>query len=292
MQNDIINACTDLGLQVTGTEKGPVLLYNGIKDNEHINNVYAVTKDNIEKCTDTNVKLKNLDSVNKFNEELYNVVSKSINNGHLPIIIGGDHSVAVASALASINYYQNLGIIWIDAHGDFNTDETTHSGNIHGMSLAAVTSYNNKMLVDFHKGPFYNYKNAVLVGARELDELEELNLIKCGVTIFTTNDIRNLGAEEVMKRAWAIANNGTKGVHVSYDMDIMDPNIIPGVSTPEFDGIGINDINEIMTFLVNNKNDIKSFDFTEYNPNYDEKNETLNLVSTLLETFLENKEQP
>jgi arginase len=289
MQHDIINACTDLGLQVTGTEKGPVLLYNEIKDIKSIDNVYTVIKDNIEKCTDNNVKLKNLDSVNIFNKELYNVVSKSIKNDHFPIIIGGDHSITIASALASINYYQNLGIIWIDSHGDFNTEETTISGNIHGLPFATVTGYFNKMLIDFHKGPFYNFKNAVLVGARSLDELEKLNLIKCGITVFTTNDIKDMGAKEVMKKAWAIANNSTKGVHISYDIDVIDPNIAPGVSVPELDGINVDDTKVIMEFLVKNKNDIKSIDFVEFNPIHDVKKETLNLASTLLESFLENK---
>lgn len=289
MKKDIIMACTDLGLKKVGTENGPTLLYNEIKSLININDTYVVNKKLIEKDLKENIKLRNLEAVNDFNKKLYQTVTTSLVNGSIPITLGGDHSIAIGSALASINHFGNLGIIWIDAHSDFNTDDTTVSGNIHGLPLAAITGYKNKMLVEFHKGNFYNPNNTVLVGTRSIDLLEQDNLKKCGITVFTTDDIKNLGVDEVMNRAWIIANHETSGVHISVDLDIIDPLVAPGVSVPELNGINNEEAILIAQYLYNHTNDIKSLDLVEYNPLLDIDNKTLNLAISMLKIIINDK---
>jgi arginase len=278
----IIQACSDLGLRLDGTKLGPSTIM------DKYNYTYTdkvISKDTIKDSSDS--KLKNLELLNDFNSQLYSVVDNVIKNGDTPITLGGDHSIAIASALASINNFPNIGIIWVDAHGDFNTEDTTESGNIHGMPFAAVTGFNNKEIVPFHKGEFFNKANAVLVGVRSLDDGEIINLKKAGITVFTTNDIKRLGVKEVMTTAFNIANKEGLGVHISYDLDLIDPSVAMGVSVPAVDGISENEAKEIMHYLKSNEDMIKSLDLVEYNPILDKDDKTLELAISLLKIFID-----
>ena len=134
----IINACSDLGLSTDGTNLGPEILTKDI-NSSNVSSVHTIKKGNFEKDRAKDNKRKNLEGVNEFNSRLYNLELEILENNEFPLTIGGDHSVAISSALASINHYKNLGIIWLDAHGDFNTFNSTESGNIHGLPLAVVT---------------------------------------------------------------------------------------------------------------------------------------------------------
>ena len=159
---DIIAACSDLGVHVNGSNLAPNILINNINKN-NINKIKEINYDNnyIKESDKNNLK-KNLNELNSFNKNLYNEINNSLSNEMFPLTIGGDHSIAIASALASINKYNNLGIIWFDAHGDFHTFDTTSSGNIHGLPFAAVTGYEKNLLTDFHSGNYFNFENAVL----------------------------------------------------------------------------------------------------------------------------------
>ncbi|MBQ7140554.1 MAG: arginase [Bacilli bacterium] len=285
MKIDLINACSDLGVHVNGSDKGP----NFILDNNKlkINKIYSVKKDNVNKSLDINDKEKNLVSLNKFNEELYNVIKESLSSNSLPITLGGDHSVVIASALASISKHKNLGVIWIDSHGDYNNFETTISGNLHGLPFATITNFKDtQKLSCFHKENFYNPKNSVLIGARDLDELEIKNLEEAGIKIFTTDDIKEYGVSYVMDKAFKIASNNTIGVHISYDIDVIDPKLAPGVSIPAINGINIDEAYEIMDEIVKNKENIKSLDLVEYNPDTDIDNKTMIIAQNLLKKFI------
>lgn len=229
---DIINACTDLGVHVNGAAEGPIDLTKNLSHN-NINNIVTVKYSNVVKEYQNDNKKKNLQEVNKFNKQLYNEVLSSLNNEKFPITIGGDHSLAIASALASIKKYSNLGIIWFDSHGDYNTFDTTITGNIHGLPLAVITNYEKRELSEFHNGNFYKPQNTVIVGARDIDDpLEIENLREAGVTVFSTKDVQQQGADVITKKAFEIASNNTNGVHVSFDIDLIDPKIAPGVSVP------------------------------------------------------------
>lgn len=285
---DIIGACSDFGVHIDGTKFGPIELQKNI-NKSLINSVINVTADKKEKEYEKENLYKNLTEVNSFNEKLYAQVLASLKESHLPLTLGGDHSIAIASALASIKKYNNQGIIWFDAHGDFNTFETTTSGNIHGLPFAVICNYEKKLLSTFHDGSFYNPKSAVLVGARDIDVPGELdNLKKAGVTIFTTEDIKNLGTEFVYSKAFEIASNGTNGIHVSFDLDVIDPNIAPGVSIPAANGINLEEAYSFVEFMIKNKKQINSIDLVELNPLRDVDGKTKKIAEKILDSLIQN----
>lgn len=286
---DIIGACSDLGLHINGSQLAPEILINNInKDN--INKIKIIKYNNTyKKELDKNNLKKNLNELNIFNNKLYSEILSTIESNNLPITIGGDHSIAIASALASINKYNNLGIIWFDAHGDYNTFETTSSGNIHGIPFAVVTGYEKNLLTTFHKGNYFNLKNAVLLGARDIDEPYELNNLKdAGVTIITTDDIKKYGIEAMYEKAFSIASNGTNGIHISCDIDCIDCDIAPGVSVPVKKGINLEEAYCFIDYIIKNKENIKSIDLVEFNPLKDKNKITEKIATNILNKLIEN----
>lgn len=284
---DIISACTDLGVAVDGAALGPDRLVDGLKSNK-IYSVYKVYASNVEKEKQIDNKRKNLKPLNEFNKKLYETILKVIDEDKIPLTIGGDHSLVIASALASINRNKSLGIIWIDAHGDYNTFDTTITGNIHGLPLAAITGYEKKDLVDFHNENYYKYKNTVIVGGRDIDPLEAENLKDAEVTVFTTDDIKRRGMTSIMEEAIKIACDGTKGMHISYDLDVIDPLIAPGVSIPAKDGINLDDAYTAVDLIIKHKEKLKSLDLVEYNPLKDKENKTKIIAKTILQNLINN----
>lgn len=284
---DIINANTDLGVAVDGTCLGPDELTKYLRA-ENVKEIYKLYANEENKEKEKDNKMKNLDNLNIFNEKLYEIVQEVIDNKHFPLTLGGDHSLVIASALASISKNGNIGIIWIDAHGDYNTFETTITGNIHGLPLAVIDGYEKKYLREFHKGEAYSPKNTVIVGGRDIDPLELENLKDAGVTIFTTEDVHNMGMNEIMEQAIKIACDGTNGVHISYDLDVIDPILCPGVSVPAKDGINIKEAYDAVDTIIKNKSKVKSLDLVEYNPLRDIDNKTKNIAKTILKSLINN----
>lgn len=277
---NIINACTDLGVHVDGANLGPELLTKELNIKKD-----TINKENIVKSTNKLDLKKNLSEVNKFTSQIYNKTLEILENGDFPLLIGGDHSSAIGSALAS-RKCNNIGVIWIDAHGDYNTFETTRTGNLHGLPLAAITGYKCDLLTNFITNEFINPKNTVIVGARSIDPWEIGNLEDAGVTIFTTQDIHERGSQAIMDEAFKIALNNTDGTHISYDLDVIDPMIAPGVSVPEVNGITLSEANEIMDYLVSRKQDIKSMDIVEFNPTKDLDDKTKTIALELINKFI------
>ena len=284
---DIIDACTDLGVAVDGAALGPEILTEDLI-NKKVDNIHIIHADEDGKEKEKDNKKKNLKKLNEFNIELYNRVLKSIDEKKFPLTIGGDHSLVIASALASIKKNQNLGIIWIDAHGDYNTFKTTITGNIHGLPLAVIDGYEKMYLADFHNGSFYNSKNTVIVGGRDIDPLEQENLKDAGVTVFTTEEIHKRGMKAVMEDAIKIACNNTNGMHISYDLDVIDPVICPGVSVPAKNGINLEEAYEAVDEIIKYKDKLKSLDLVEYNPLKDIDNKTKVIAKTILESLINN----
>lgn len=284
---DIIDACTDLGVSVDGAALGPEILTEDLI-NKKVDNIHIIHADEDGKEKEKDNKKKNLKKLNEFNIELYNRVLKSIDEKKFPLTIGGDHSLVIASALASIRKNQNLGIIWIDAHGDYNTFKTTITGNIHGLPLAVIDGYEKMYLADFHNGSFYNSKNTVIVGGRDIDPLEQENLKDAGVTVFTTEEIHKRGMKAVMEDAIKIACNNTNGMHISYDLDVIDPVICPGVSVPAKNGINLEEAYEAVDEIIKYKDKLKSLDLVEYNPLKDIDNKTKVIAKTILESLINN----
>ena len=288
---DIINANTDLGVHVDGARLGPDKLTEDliIKNNiRGIYKIYANEENKENKPEDKDNKKKNLEQINVFNKQVYDTVKNTIERGNFPVTLGGDHSLVIGSALASIAKNKNMGIIWIDAHGDYNTFDTTITGNIHGLPLAAIDGYEKNYLTDFHDGSFYKPENTVIVGGRDIDPLEIENIKDAGVTVFTTEEIHKRGMSAVMEDAIAIATKGTDGMHISYDLDVIDPKICPGVSVSAVDGINLDEAYDAVDSIIKHKAFLKSLDIVEYNPERDIDNKTKNIAKTILESIINN----
>lgn len=280
---NIINANTDLGVHIDGANIGPNMLTKDLNDIK-----YNIDKDNIIKSKDKKDLKKNLSAINNFTKKIYNKELEILKDGNFPLLIGGDHSAVIGSALASRKINGNIGIIWIDAHGDYNTFKTTHTGNIHGLPLASITGYECEELTNFITNEYINPKNTVIVGARSIDPWEIDNIKNAGVTVFTTSDIKKYGVKKIMDEAFKIALNNTKGTHISYDIDVIDSSIAPGVSVPEINGISDTEAYEIMDYLITKKNDIKSMDLVEFNPTRDIDNKTYKTAKNLLDKILKD----
>ncbi len=279
---DIISACSDLGVMVDGASLGPKVLETYIKDKK----IYEISTGKVEKEREENNKRKNLSEINKFNKKLYQNVREIIQQGKIPLTIGGDHSIAIGSALGAIQEYKKMGIIWFDSHGDFNTLDTTATGNIHGLPLAVVTGFEKRELAPFHQENFFPYANTVIVGARDIDEWEMPNLKEAGVTIFTTEDIKTQGAEEITKKAIQIAGKNVEGLHISYDIDLIDPELAPGVSVPAENGINLEDAYKIVDTFLTYQEKIKSIDLVEFNPKMDINGETEKIANHILQKII------
>jgi len=278
---NLICACTDLGLHIDGTDKGPIAISHFI-NSDKINDKIVVSKKNVIKEKNINNNQKNIKDIREFLERLQIEVDNSIKNNIFPIVIGGDHTVAISSAFASLKHNNNLGIIWIDAHSDFNTFETTETGNIHGLPLASICGLCQD-LTDELTNKYIDPKKCVVVGARSIDKKEYANLEKAGITVFTTDDLNNYGINTILETAFQIA--GQK-VHVSFDLDVIDPKIAPGVSVPELNGINKSQTMEIINYLNNKKENITSFDLVEYNPSLDQNEITLKIIIDILSKFV------
>lgn len=281
MKITLAKACSDLGVKVCGSEKGPIALSDF--DNQ-VDNVITVVKDNVPKELEPGNKKRNIKYVNKFNTELYN---KLVNDNNFVITIGGDHAIAIGSDLASAKKHKNMGIFWIDAHTDYHNMNSTITGNIHGMPLCSITGENGYDLNEFFDGEFINPKRCVIIGARDIDDPEYINLNNAGVTVFSTEDIRNEGAEAIMKKAYDIVSD-CDGLHISYDLDVIDPLVAPGVSVKAVDGINEKEAYEIMEEIVNRLDILKSFDLVEYNPDNDIEDKTKKIANNLLEKLITN----
>ena len=169
--------------------------------------------------------------------QLYDTALASLEDGAVPLVLGGDHSLGAGSVAASATWVRRttskpLGLIWVDAHGDMNTPETSTSGNVHGMPLAALLGQGPGGLAAIGSSPSVVAAHTVLVGIRNLDDREKDRIRASGVRVFTMKDIDREGIAQIAERALALASADTGGVHVSFDLDVCDPSIAPGVGTP------------------------------------------------------------
>ena len=213
------------------------------------------------------------------------LVLKSLEAGKVPIVLGGDHSVAAGTVAGVAEFYrkqeQRVGLIWIDAHSDINTPDTSPSGNVHGMPLAAIMGLGPDELGNiFNFSPKINPENCVLVGIRDVDAHEKENIRKAGVEVFTMRDIDERGMRAVMEEALRMAGRGTAGYHVSLDMDWIDPEDAPGVGTPVWGGATYREGHLAME-IISDHGRMLSFEIVEVNPVIDEHNQTADLAVEL-----------
>lgn len=291
MKTIVIGAASDLGVHIDGAHLGPVQLMNDIKSFYQGEEEMLLQDEGILKSRNLSDRRKNEYEIDKYNTTLYKMIVEKMKADYFPILVGGDHSVAAASALASAKVNDNIGIIWFDAHTDYNTFETTVTGNIHGLTLAAVTGYKNQELRYFHDGNIIQTSKAVVVGARSIDEWEKDNIKYSGITVFTDQDIKEKGLENVVEEAFRIASERTKGVHVSFDLDLLDPEVAPGVSVPEFDGLSEEDALTINKLILKHMDKVVSYDLVEFNPLRDRERKTEQIALNLLAQIINGAEK-
>jgi arginase len=203
---------------------------------------------------------------------------KALSEGFLPLVLGGDHSIAAGVAAGVANYFRKdkkqIGYLWLDAHGDMNTPESSPSGNVHGMPLAAIMGYGAPELVDLLGfKPKAEPGNIVIVGARDLDAQERKIVKKSGIHVFTMRDIDERGMREVMSDALKYAMDDTAGIAVSLDMDFVDPSDAPGVGTPVRGGVTYREAHLAMEMIADTESMV-SLEVVEINPILDEHNRT------------------
>ena len=222
--------------------------------------------------------------------ELMNTVDKCLEEGRMPLVLGGDHSIAIGSVAGSTNWFakqgEQLGLIWFDAHGDANTPETTPSGNIHGMSLAVALGFGDHELVHLGgRAPKVQARNTVLIGIRDIDAGEREFLKKSGVTCYTMRDLDERGMRDVLDEAIRLASDGTAGIHLSFDLDVLDPEDAPGTGTPVWGGISYREAHLAME-MFHDRAHVVAIDFVEVNPVLDTQNMTGILAAELAQSLL------
>jgi arginase len=285
-QLSIIGSPMDLGQSRRGVDMGPsAMRYAGL-----IQRLESLGYD-VDDCGDiaigrpertNSVKgLKNLNAVAESNHKLNEVVDEEVRKGRFPLVLGGDHSIAIGTLAGVSKHYKSLGVIWYDAHGDLNTAETSPSGNIHGMPLAASLGLGDPLLTGIGGySPKVKAENIVLIGARSLDEGEKVLIKKMGIRVYTMHEIDRLGMTQVMKETIAYLKERSDGVHLSLDLDGLDPSDAPGVGTPVNGGISFRESHLAMEMLAE-ADIITSAELVEVNPILDVRNKTADVAVDL-----------
>ena len=226
-------------------------------------------------------------------QEAADRIYQTLEAGYFPLSLGGDHSVAVGTQAGVAKFYrdreQAIGVLWIDAHADMNTPDTSPSGNVHGMPFAATLGMGPEPLSKiFGFSPKIQAKNCVLIGARNLDERERALVKDSGIQVFTMRDIDEQGMRTVMEKSLALASDGTAGFVVSFDMDVVDPSEAPGVGTPVRGGITFREAHLAMEMIADSKK-MLALEVVEINPIIDIANRTATLGVGLVTSALGKK---
>ena len=226
-------------------------------------------------------------------EKLYRTSLSALEKGGLPLVLGGDHSLAAGSVAATADFARRgnkpLGLIWVDAHGDMNTPASSDSGNVHGMPLASLLGPEPAELSRIGGfSPKVLPAHTVLIGIRNLDEREKEIVRESKVHVFTMKDIDRAGIASIVEQALAIAGAGTAGVHVSFDMDVCDPTIAPGVGTPVKGGLDYREAHMVMEIIADSGL-LRALDLVEVNPILDDRNATAVLGAELASSALGQK---
>ncbi|WP_046180786.1 arginase [Domibacillus tundrae] len=295
-QVSIIGVPMDLGQMRRGVDMGPsAIRYGGLY--ERLTDLgYAVhdkgdiTVDILENAEQSDASnLKNLESVTEASECLAGRIEQTITDGHFPLVLGGDHSIALGTLAGVAKKHKNLGVIWYDAHGDLNTAATSPSGNIHGMPLAASIGIGHPALTNIGGfSPKVKPEHVVIIGARDLDAGERELIKEKGIKVYTMHEIDRLGMTTVMKETIDYLRERTEYVHLSLDLDGLDPTEAPGVGTPVAGGISYRESHLAMEMLEES-NIITSAEFVEVNPILDEKNKTGDAAVALIASLLGEK---
>jgi arginase len=284
MQIDIIGVPMDLGADRRGVDMGPSAIRYSHLQNRLTDLGYDVHDEgNIEvaiaeMCSITNPKLKYIDCIVPVSRRIAGAVATSIQAKNFPLVIGGDHSLSIGSVRGAARN-KKIGVIWIDAHADFNTAETTPSGNIHGMSLAILAGMGDKSLVQLwdESIPVIDPSKIAVIGARDLDSGEKANLKSAGAMVMGMEQIDRYGMVAVMEKAIERVSRDVDGIYLSLDLDALDPEHAPGVGTPVPAGLNQRETH-LACELIAETGKLIGMDLVEVNPILDVQNRTATLA--------------
>lgn len=290
---EIIGAPSTFGQRKLGVNLGPdAIRYAGIvarieaigltvKDSGNIN----VPELNLNKFNSEQQGLRNLEEIIETSETLSQSVSNSLSNNHFPLILGGDHSIAIGSISGVSKHYENLGVIWYDAHGDLNIPEESPSGNIHGMPLRILAGDGDDKLVNIaNYAPKVKPENIVLIGMRDLDVGERQYIKDNNIKTYTMAEVDRYGIKQVIKETIDYLKEKTDGIHLSLDVDALDPVETPGTGTRVLGGLTYRESHFALEFL-HNSNLVTSMDLVEVNPLIDHNNDTAEQAVGLVGSF-------
>ncbi len=240
---------------------------------------------NVERQKITNPRLKYVNEILRTSKILAGKIEKVLEKKQFPLCLGGDHSMALGTIAGISSYCKKnrlkLGIIWIDAHADMNTDETSPSGNIHGMPMAAGLGLGNERLVNFYGfAPKVKAENCALIGVRSIDQREKINIKRAGLPVFTMTDIDKLGIHRIISRVLKQFREKVDHIHVSFDLDSVEPNIAPGVGTPVSGGLSYREAHLLMESIAE-CGCMSSLEISEVNPILDRKNRSAEFAADL-----------
>ncbi|MDY0324021.1 MAG: arginase [Candidatus Carbobacillus sp.] len=298
MEIAIIGVPLDLGAGRRGVDMGPsAIRYAGLSERlqtighrvQDLGNLSVALSPSMTDRSMFNeqpsMHVKWLKEVREANISLYEKLIETHAGDPFPLVLGGDHSIAIGSLAAHRKHKKRLGVIWFDAHGDVNTPETTPSGNIHGMPLAVALGYGEPSLTAIGGSPYVYPEDVVLIGIRDLDPGEKVFLRKLGIRVFTMHDIDRYGMRRVMEEALDVVTQHTDGVHLSFDLDALDPLYAPGVGTPVAGGVSYREAHLAMEMMAES-GVITSADFVEVNPILDVENKTARAAVRLIGSLL------
>lgn len=289
---NIIGFPIDLGAGRRGVDMGPsAIRIAGLTDKLEKLGYKVVDTGDIhveimERQKITNPKLKYVSQIVKTSITLAKRVERTLEQGRFPLCVGGDHSMALGS-IAGISAYckkhkKKLGVIWIDAHSDMNTDETSPSGNIHGMPLSASLGLGNEKLTRLYGfSPKLKPGNCALIGIRSIDRLERDLVKKLNLPVYTMTDVDKLGVHRIISRVLKEFSEKVDHIHVSFDLDSVDPSVAPGVGTPVPGGLSYREAHLIMEAIAD-CGCMSSLEITEVNPILDDKNKSADFAVDLI----------
>ncbi len=278
----VIGVPLDLGQTERGTDVGPAAIrYAGLRESLVREGHVVTDAGNIPVLPAVSVVPEDrMDAIAAANQQLFIQCCQALSQGRFPLVLGGDHSVAVGSVAAS-TWGRHTGLIWVDAHADFNTPATSPSGNIHGMPLAALVGHGDPRLVDVgFQGSSIRPEHVVLIGVRQLDRSERVRLRESGILTFSMRDIDERGMNAVARAALAHLAE-CEHLHLSLDIDALDPSHAPGVATPVRGGITFREMHLLMEHIADTTR-LGAMDVVEVNPMLDVRNETAQTAVTLV----------
>lgn len=291
----ITNVHLDLGGVRRGTDMGPSAIHvAGLVPRLHgighrVVEVRDVDVPSSESTASGSTNARFLSQIHDCVAQIADRVHFDLQHGRFPLVLGGDHAQAIGTVAGILRYLRSqnrrLGVVWVDAHTDMNTPDSSPSGNIHGMPLAVLLGHGPKELLDVCGEPLLHPKDVAVIGARDIDATEAPLVRELGVRVYTMSELDTRGTAACVHEALDIASTGTAGVHLSFDLDGVDPDDAPGVGTPVPGGLTLRE-SLMICEVAHQRGSLCGMEVVELNPTLDERNKTGRLAVWLIATAL------